>query len=339
MPATILDVFNGDAYSCVHMTQAIEKAPYKPNRLASLFEFEGVAELTVAVEEQGGVLALIADKVRNSGQTTKATDSKRKVRDFRVRFLPHDDSIDADDVQGVRKFGTADALETIDEIVTKKLMALRQNHEVTHEYHRIRALRGEVLDADGSTVLYNIYTDFGLTRETVAFALDDPATAVKKKCSDVTRIIQGKLGGTTFTGITAQCGDGFWDNLVNHKEVKRAYERAAENNFARQDQRMLGGFEFCGIWWENYRGKVGTVDFVPSGEACFYPEGVPNMFKHFGAPANWVDTVNTIGLPVYAQQIPRPDKSGVDLKSVSCPLIICTRPEALVGGTTNVIEL
>lgn len=335
----ILDVFNGEAYSCVSMTKAINKAPYIPGRLKNLFAFEGIATLTIAAEERAGLISLIPTKPRNSGQTTKRTAEKRKVRNLSVVHLPYDDSVQADDVQGVRKFDSADQLETVDDKVNEKLAGLRQDHEVTHEYHRIAALQGKLLDADGTTELLNLYTEFGLVRETVDFALDDPKTEVKKKCSDVTRIIQGKLGGLSFSGITCQCGDDFWDMIVRHPAVKRAYERAAENNFAREDQRLTGGFMFCGIFFENYRGKVGDVDFVPAASACFYAEGVPELFKHYGAPANWIETVNTIGLPIYAKQIPEPDGSAVKCLSQSNPLIICRRPETLVGGTTAVIEL
>lgn len=335
----ILDVFTGDAYSMVSMTKAINKAPFAPGRLASLFAFEGISTLTVAAEEKAGLISLIPAKTRNSGQTTKRTAEKRKVRNLSVIHLPCDDAVEADDVQGVRKFDSADQLETVDEKVNEKLMSLRQDHEVTHEYHRISALQGKIYDADGTTELLNLYTEFGLTRETIDFELADPATKVKKKCSDVVRIIQAKLGGLLFNRVACQCGDDFWDMLVNHDEVKKAYERAAENNFAREDQRLTGGFTFCGIYFENYRGKVGDVDFVPADEACFYPEGVPELFKHYGAPANWSDTVNTIGIPVYAQQIPRLNKSGIDIESQSNPLIICRRPETLVGGITDVIEL
>lgn len=339
MPGTILDVFNGEAFSCVSMTESINKLPYIPARLGKLFKFQGINTLTVAIEEKAGKLSLIPNKTRNSGSTTKRPATRRKVRDFRCAHLPYDDAIMADDIQGVRAFGSTDKLETIADKVNETLASLRQDHEVTHEYHRVGAIQGRVLDADGSTTIYNLFTEFGLTEQTVDFELDDPLTDVKKKCSDVRRIIEGKLGGLVLGGITCQCGDGFWDMLVAHPEVKKAYERAAENKFAREDQRSTGGFEFCGIFFENYRGKVGSVDFIASNTARFYPEGMPGLFTHYGAPANWIETVNTMGLPIYAKQVPMKGDVGVEAWSQSNPLIICTRPETLVKGTTTVVEI
>lgn len=334
----ILDVFKADAYSCASMTDALLKLPYTPTRLESLFAFQGINTTTVEMEEKAGLISLIPAKTRGAGGTSKRSAEKRKVRILACAHLPFDDHVDADDVLNVRRFGTADALETINDKINEKMEGLRGDHAVTHEYQRIGAIQGRVLDADGATELYNIYTEFGLTRKVFEFELDDDLTDVKRKCSDVSRYIQLKLGGAAFRGITAQCGDGFWDMLIQHKSVKHAYERAADNQFAREDQRFsTGGFQMGQIYFENYRGKVGDVDFIDTESCAFYPEGVPNLFKHFGAPANWVETAGTTGLAVYAKQVVRLDGSAVDILSQSNPLIICRRPEALCGGHTEVV--
>lgn len=335
----ILDVFKADAFSCASMTDAIMKLPYEPTRLESLFAFQGINTTTVEMEEKAGLISLIPAKTRGAGGTSKRTAVKRKVRILPCVHLPFDDHVDADDVLNVRAFGTADRLETIQDKINEKMEGLRSDHATTHEYQRIGAIQGRVLDADGATELYNLYTEFSLTRKVFDFKLDDDLTDVKRKCSDVARYIQLKLGGLTFKGITAQCGDGFWDMLIQHPACKRAYERASENNFAREDQRFsTGGFQMGQIWFENYRGQVGDVPFIASNSAAFYPEGVPNLFKHFGAPANWIETAGTTGLAVYAKQVVRLDGSAVDILSQSNPLVICRRPEALCGATTVVVD-
>lgn len=334
----VLNVFTGDAFSCVAMTESINKVPYKPSRLASLFKFKGVETTSVAIEEKAGKLSLIPAKKRNSGETTKASSVRRKERVLSCVHLPFEDAVYADDVQNVRAFGSADKLETIADKVNDKLESMRGSHEVTHEYHRIGAIGGIVLDADGSTELYDLFDEFGLTKQVIDFALDDPLTNVKFKCSEVTRYIEGKLGAQTYSGITAQCGAGFWNMLVSHPAVVKAYERSQEGKFLREDQRTTG-FEFCGIFFEAYRGSIGSVPFIPDGKARFYPEGVTGLFAHWGAPANWQETVNTTGLPVYAKQVPMRGDIGVDLWSQSNPLIVCTQPEVLVEGSTAVLDL
>ena len=62
----------------------------------------------------------------------------------------------------------------------------------------------------------------------------------------------------------------------------------------------------------------------------FYPEGVEGLFEIYYAPADTFETVNTLGLPLYARSIPDRDRDEwVRLEIESNPLPICTRPQVL----------
>jgi hypothetical protein len=63
-----------------------------------------------------------------------------------------------------------------------------------------------------------------------------------------------------------------------------------------------GSFEYGGIVFEEYRRRVGTVDFTDANKAYFFAVGVPGLFRQYNAPAHFVETANTIGLPRYAKQ-------------------------------------
>jgi hypothetical protein len=54
--------------------------------------------------------------------------------------------------------------------------------------------------------------------------------------------------------------------------------------------------------FEEYRGRVGTVDFTDASKAYFFPVGVPSLFRRYDATADFFETANTIGLPRYAKQ-------------------------------------
>ena len=58
-----------------------------------------------------------------------------------------------------------------------------------------------------------------------------------------------------------------------------------------------------------------------------------NTFRTYFAPADFNETANTLGLPLYAKQEPRKFGRGTDLHTQSNPLPICLRPEVLVKGT------
>ena len=85
--------------------------------------------------------------------------------------------------------------------------------------------------------------------------------------------------------------------------------------------------------FEEYRGRVGSVDFTDASKAYFFPVGVPGLFRQYNAPADFVETANTIGLPRYAKQaVDQQFARWVMLHVQSNPLPICTRPRVLIKG-------
>lgn len=332
---TILDVFKGDAFKMTSLTEVINKIPYAPSKLGEmgLFQTKGIPTLTVAIEEQDGKLSLIPSAARGSMPTTDSRPT-RTLRDLRCVHLPQNDAVMADEVQGIRAFGEETAVETVAGLVNDKLAALRANHEVTHEYHRIGAIRGIVLDADGTTVLYNLFTEFGVSEVTVSFDFTPGAQDMKLKALEVERALESALGGVTYSGIEAVCGDQFFDSFISHETVKGAYERYQDNRFAR-DAAQRKGFEIFGINWWNYRGGIGSVDFIPTDTCRFVVRGVPGLFVANFAPADFVETVNTKGKPIYAKQEPMRFDKGIEIHTQSNPLMLCTRPKTLIKGTDD----
>jgi hypothetical protein len=135
--------------------------------------------------------------------------------------------------------------------------------------------------------------------------------------------------GPTSTS-TRSAGADFFDDLITHSEVATAYEGFLDGAFLRQGQ-ARGSFEYAGIVFEEYRGGVGTVDFTDASNAYFFPVGVPGLFRQYNAPADFVETANTIGLPRYAKQaVDQQFARWVMLHVQSNPLPICTRPRVLI---------
>jgi len=92
--------------------------------------------------------------------------------------------------------------------------------------------------------------------------------------------------------------------------------------------RVAEEVSFGGITFRRYRGGLGFG--VPTDKAYFYPEGVEGLFEIYYAPADTFETVNTVGLPLYARMIPDRDRDEwVRLEIESNPLPICTRPQVL----------
>lgn len=327
----MLDVFSGDAFGFVSLTASINKLPYKPGRLGAmgLFTRKSITTLTAEVEEQHGKLALIPNLPRGV-QTTLHTRTKRHARILKPAHLPVNDQLLADDVQNVRAFGSETATETVAEVVNNLLQEMRQNIEITVEYHRIGAIQGVILDADGTTEILDLFTEFGIVENVVDFNAG-VGPGIKGLAQDTIDVIEDVLGAAPYDHVHALCGATFYKNLVTNDEVIAANELPGEGAFAREQQRR--GIFFGDIFWEPYRGKVGSVDFIPAAEARAFPVGVPDLFQEIYAPANFVETVNTPGKPVYAKQELLKFGIGVGMHAQSNPLTICTRPGALVKLT------
>lgn len=327
----MLDVFNQDAFSLQSLTAAINETPYVPGRISSLglFSEQGVNTTSVVIESQGGLLQLVQSAPRGAPGAPVGAD-KRKARSFLVPHLPQRAAILADEVQNVRAFGSESDVQAVQTVVNNRLGSMRRNLDATIEYHRLGAIKGLILDANGDEI-YDLFDEFGLTQQTVAMALGTAGTKVRNKVIEAKRKAEDELGGAMVTGYRAFCGAGFFDALVSHQSVEAAYERWQNGEALRTDVR--DGFPFAGVMFEEYRGKVGGVDFIGADEAYLVPEGVADLFITRFAPADYMETVNTNGLPYYAKQELMPFGKGVALEAQSNSLNLCTRPRAVIKLT------
>lgn len=324
------DIFNNDAFSLSSLSQVIVDIPRVQTRLGDtgLFTESGIASTTMMIERTGESLKLVQSAPRG-GLGTPVTMAGRKLIPVAAVHLPQRGALYADEVQGIRAFGRETEVEAASQRVLQKLTKMKAQLDVTLEYHRIGAVKGQVMDADGTTVLMDMYDTFGMTQQTQFMALATPTTKVKQLVIQIKRKIQLALGGRSFSGVRVQCSQTFFDDLTGHATIEKAFERYNENSFARTSQ-SGSAFEFAGVTFEEYIGGVGNVQFIPDGLAYAYPEGVTGLFQTAFAPADYMETVNTMGLPYYAKQELMDFDKGVELESQSNPITFCSLPEAVI---------
>jgi len=332
----MINPFDTDTFNMTSLTASINLLPNTYGKLEAmnLFPQKSVRTRNIAVEEQNGVLNLLPTQMPG-GTSTFEGRTKRKMRSFTIPHISHDDVILPEEIQGIRAFGTENELEAMANVVTDHLQSMRNKHAITLEHLRMGALKGNILDADGST-LYNLFDEFEITPKTVNFALGTASTDVKKKCLEVLRHIEDNLRGEFMTGVHCLVSPEFFDALTSHSKVKEAYERWEEGAALRND--MRSGFTFGGITFEEYRGQATDPDgntrrFIASGEGHCFPTGTAESFVTYFAPADFNETVNTLGLPLYAKQCPRKFDRGTELHTQSNPLPLCLRPGVLVKLT------
>ena len=324
------DIFNNDAFSVSSLSQTMVDIPRVQTALgdSGLFTESGIATTSMMIERTGSEFKLVPAAPRG-GVGAPVTLKGRSLFPVMATHLPQTGAMLADEVQGIRAFGSETEVEAASARLRAKLVVAKANLDLTLEYHRIGAIKGQILDADGTTVLMDMYSTFGVSQTIVNFIFATATTKVKQKAADVTRAIKLKLGGRAFSGVEVRCSAAFFDSLTGHATVEKAFELYDQNSYARTDQRGKG-FTYGNVTFIEYLGGVGGVDFIPAGEAYAYPIGVSGLFQTAYAPAPYMETVNTMGLPYYAKQMPMDFDKGITFETQSNPINLCSLPETVI---------
>lgn len=327
----MVDPFTPSAFSLTQLTAAINNLPYQPGRIAELglFEEQGISTLSAHVEERDGVLSLV-DIAPRGAPGKPVNGEARRVHSFTVPHMPESAAILADEVQGVRAFGSENMAEALQTRVNDRLATMRRNIDYTLEAHRLAAIMGNYYDANGSAT--SLFTLFGVSQVSKSMALNASASSKnREKAEEVKESIESALDGVPYTGIRVLCSPGFWKALLEDKDNKDALLGWSAAATLRGDTRET--FTLNGLTYERYRGTSAVT--VTTNCAYAIPEGVPGLFLTRFGPANYSETVNTIGLPYYAKGEPMKFGKGWEMEAQSNALNICTRPASVIKLTIS----
>ena len=174
-----LDIFNDDAFSLSQLTVAINDLPKTYNRIAEmgLFRERGITTTTASIERQGHKLSLVDARPRGA-PGKPYTPERGKLIALKAIHLPQRTAVLADEVQNLRAFGSETDVQTVMTLLREKMAGMRRDLDLTIEYQRMGALKGLVLDSDGTTEIYDMFEVFGLTKTTHAMTLGTAGTDV-----------------------------------------------------------------------------------------------------------------------------------------------------------------
>ncbi|WP_404291534.1 major capsid protein [Microvirga sp. RSM25] len=327
-----VNIWDGDGFTLESLTAAVNREPYRPGQVSAtgIFGEDSVTTTIVSIELREGKLSLVEPSERGgAGETTD--DEKRSKIPFEVDHYERDDAVLADEVQGVRAFGSEDRLETIQERVERKAQRHAADLTMTLEHQRVGAVKGIVTSRSG-TVLHDLYSRFGIAvPAAVSLELDVDTTKVGDLWQDVVYSLEDDLD-EPYDGLHVFTGRTFHKTMWQHKAIRETFLYGSGAGILRQD--VPDTFEFGGATWERYRtGAKATANlgapYIAADEARVVPLGVPDLFITRFAPADYEETVNTPGLPFYARQIPRLDGKGRNLQVQMNAISLCTNPKAL----------
>lgn len=336
MPAvSVLDYFKGDAFSIANMSLAIQKYPYQPTWLDSLKLFKPGPGLTgkVAQLEYGlNSVRLVAASAWGDAMKTVSRDATRKLYPINVPHLTRHDHLLADSLAGVRAFGTGNETQTWDNAVADKQQRHRKDFDLTLDFHKLKLLTtGKILDADGSTVLVDLFTLLGISQSQVFFDLAGTPN-IKGTMRTVHRAMANALGNEPMRGIIALCSDTFFDTLLNLAEIKTAFA-AWQGSAQMLQNQQVDEFTYAGVRWKNITGSIGGSAIVAANECALIPDA--DIWYEDYAPADTIETVNTLGQPFYSWMTEMEDSRGMNMYFQCNPIHLCSHPGAIFRGRAS----
>ncbi|MEP3245108.1 MAG: major capsid protein [Sneathiella sp.] len=335
------DIFDGDGFSMMSLTQRVNHMPTTPNRIQAmgLFKAQGVSTTTIAVEEKNAELSLVQTSERGS-PASEGKKPKRKLRHFEIPHLKRNARLMADEVQNIRAFGTMSEPEVALQQFEERVALRRQEMDLTIERMELSTICGKLTDANDE-IIYDYYNEFKVMKPAdVSFAFSTITQANSDKAiinaatTKLKRRLKKALSGmaTGSMQIGALCGDNFFDKLVNNAETRTPYQnwRAAEQL---SDRNLAhDSFKYGGVTWENYDGDTDGKVKIGEEECRFFVKGVPGLFDIYFGPADTLEFVNTRGLPLYALPYRDPKNKFWEAEVQTNPLPMCTRPKSLERG-------
>lgn len=229
---------------------------------------------------------------------------------------------------------------TFEEAFAQRLEEDRLKHDLTLEFMRMGALRGQIYDGE-LTLVHDLFEAFQVTKKEVDFELDDEETDVQAKCAEVISHVRANLKGEIMTGVESFVDPAFFNALVSHPRVEKFWVNwQAAANMANPERRERGGqygrvFEFGNILFQEYDAVTEDANgdplpMIAEGEGHAYPAGTRATQVTHLAPADDIRFVNQPGRRIYMSPEILKHGQGIELQTQSNPLPIWNRPATLV---------
>lgn len=345
---TVLDIFRNDAFSYTSLQRVVDNAPFIPQALGDmmLFEPKPIDTEEVLIYEKDGGFALIPFTERGSPDIQQI---RREGRLFGLQTprLSKKDTIRAGELTGLSNMALPETVRvrTAAQLIADRTSQLKTDMEATKEYHRLAALQGKLLDANGS-VKYDYFSVFGVAEPAVVeinFASanlgEDEAMMYFQETFKVPMEVALKQRWTPNTRIAALAGDQFWGKLMRNKAFREVYKIEQQGRvLARAANPLVApnnwmSVDFGGVTWMNYRGSTAGEISIATDEATFFPIGAKDVFNVYWAPGETLKDANQLGRAeyLYVQPDTRTELADhVDIVMRSYPLYACIYPKALM---------
>jgi hypothetical protein len=325
------NLFQDTFGNAVELTAAIQRNPVNMGTLAKLKQFteSGVSTTECLIDYKTDVIRLVPVAPRGGVADPYQSGTEDGVK-ISALHIPTRSSVYADECQDKRAFGTTD-LDSPLALRDRKLRGMRMNIEATIENLRFGAIRGKVLDFDGSELL-DLYALFGITQTSLSLDLNVSTTQILNRVIAAERESEDACSGAVPAGYVVLAAPDFMDKLRSNPayDTSLRYGRPSELMKDFRNGIAIGNSTFI-----ECRSTPGLPVRIPAGEAYMVPQGIADLLITRYAPGDYMTAVNTPGQPLYVVSEEMPMGKGYALEAQSNPINFCSRPGAIIRLTAE----
>lgn len=315
-------------FSFSSLVEGINAAPVAvgPVTKSGLFNENLIESTDVSLELINDELTLVPTSLRGSiGDLHPHTD--RSMLKLKTAHLRTTATMMVDSWLSRAGFNQGGAPAHILQERDRKLAEMRARLQTTIDYQKTRALNGQILDSDGS-VIVDLFAEFGQSQQVVECDLDVAVTNLANKIVSARRLSEATLGMAFASEWVIFASAQFIDAARAHASFEAATAGWGAASALTADHRdgavVVAGARMIEV--PNLAGKT----FIADGSAFLVPMNVPGLCTvHFG-PANYVECVGEMGLPLYAKGEELSLGKGLILEAQSNPIPVISRPRAII---------
>lgn len=335
-------------HSLQNFTTEINKMPRLWGKIGMMGLFSSIMnETTTTTTDVIRERLDVFGDARRGADRSKVGEETRQTFTFDIPFFPLDSKLTARDVQDLRAAGTANSVETVAMARMRIMNRLRNYHMALKEKVMAEAIQGMAYVPNQTTTRYNYYTVYGQTQRVQNFQFSSSTFDVLGAIDSIREQIRDNSENTMqMFNIAVLANPTWFDAFINHAQVKGAYNEYVSNTGSRIDpnrdrpgmNNLDRDFIFQGIHFYEYSGAFGNTagsqtPLFPVGEAFAFPMGVDSMFELHYAPADTLDSANTLAQELYMFE--ERDFRSITVESETAVLGLNHRPELVVRLTHN----
>src|SRR4051812_30063843 len=187
---TMNDIFNSRPFHAVELTNAIDLILPTPTLLGTLgedlFPTKRSRFRDIAIMRRDFVARMVPVSAIGAPPVQLGPPPGATMDTFRTRRLAKAAVLQAEELQGVLTMPMFEAVPSAQEEMGTRSTQVRDDIELTEEHMRFGAVCGRVLDADGTTILDDWYTMWGVAVPAVFnFHLDVTTTDLRIICDQI----------------------------------------------------------------------------------------------------------------------------------------------------------